>query len=103
MAIGAYTAGHTHRQHITWLAWLSSIDRWNEPSRSDWYAMQIAAAIQGTRGKKVTDLSSLKIPFKFQDQKPQPELSKEEKIKRAAEIEKMRWAQRLGMTPVKRE
>lgn len=31
---------HTHRQYLTWMAWLD--EQWNSPSRTDYYLIQIA-------------------------------------------------------------
>ena len=36
-----WTGPLTHRQYLGWQAWLEI--EWDRPSRSDWYAMQVAA------------------------------------------------------------
>ena len=45
----------TNREYRTWMQWLT--DDMNRPSRSDYYAMQIAAVMGGG------DVNKLRIPF----------------------------------------
>jgi hypothetical protein len=55
----------THRQCVAWSVWLER--QWNKPTRSDHYAMQVAAEVRlcrraFTNGEPVS-LSDMKIPF----------------------------------------
>ena len=34
---------HTHREYLTWIAWLD--EQWNKPSKTDSYLMQIAMEV----------------------------------------------------------
>ena len=40
---------HTHREYLTWIAWLD--EQWGKPSRSDNYLMQIAVEVQRVLSK----------------------------------------------------
>lgn len=44
MALGDYLKSHTHRQHLTWLAWLEM--QWDLPDRHDNYLMRIGYEIR---------------------------------------------------------
>lgn len=46
----------TYRQYLVWMEWLRR--QWNEPSRSDHYAMQVGAIQAGEK-----DLGKLKLKF----------------------------------------
>lgn len=78
-----------HREYLAWMAKFR--DEWNEPSRSDYYLMQIAAAV--IRMKK-GGLDKLRIPFQFKDAaaKDGPKMTAET----ATEIAKARWSTRLA-------
>lgn len=39
----------THRQYVTWVAWLEL--QWNEPSRSDYYTLRVAETMAGKEMK----------------------------------------------------
>ena len=58
-----YAGPLTHRQYLAWQRWLD--EQWNEPSRSDYYAMQVAAAVmlKGHEAPEDFRLSNLRIPF----------------------------------------
>lgn len=78
----------SHREYLTRLAWLDL--QWNEPNRSDHYAMQIVQAIRQMFNKSDVSLGSQKIPFKFQ----RPEEVEQDKATRdaaAARLSKTRW------------
>lgn len=61
MPVGEYMERTTHRQHLGWLAHLA--EEMDRPSRSDWYAMQVAQRIDGAMGGKAGALDAYKLPF----------------------------------------
>lgn len=84
----------THRQFITWMAWLD-ID-WNTPSRSDYYAMQIAleAARQSRKEPEKLELSQFKLEFKSYSAKDKAQSGPHDpKVLMAI------WKARLGIKP----
>lgn len=54
----------TNREYRTWMRWLENED--NNPSRSDWYAMQIAAEIRrsGRKDPNSVAVRDLKLTLK---------------------------------------
>lgn len=48
---------HTHRQYLTWLAWLEM--QWNKPDRHDHYLMRVAQVVC----KQPRELDFYKIEF----------------------------------------
>ena len=78
-----------HREYLAWMAKFR--EEWNEPSRSDYYLMQIAAAM--IRMKK-GGLDQLKIPFKFKEGPTKEEAKMTAET--ATELAKARWKTRLG-------
>lgn len=50
----------SHKQYEGWRRWLEK--QWNEPSRSDWYQMQVAACLKGLGGVSER-IEDQKIPF----------------------------------------
>lgn len=101
----------THRQFKSWMHRLEQ--RWNEPTITEHYLMQVAAEIRRTRMKNPgrVKLDDLKIPFTKVDElgKPIPKAPPTKKeLESASKASKTRWAARLGeraknMTPVKRQ
>mgnify|MGYP001574194689 FL=1 len=100
----------SRREYLMRIAWMEQ--QWNEPDRSDNYAMQIAAEVKRFReafskNPQAVALADMKIPFgRSSDQpqslytKPIEELTPEEtEIRRraAATLSKARWAGRLGV------
>jgi hypothetical protein len=53
----------THKQYMAWLAWLA--DQWNQPSRSDAYAMQVAAEVYRGNAKKPREVQAKQFVLKF--------------------------------------
>jgi len=53
----------TWRQFEVWQAWLDM--QWNEPSRSDWYLMRVAANVLRAAGDK--DATEEKMRLRFVD------------------------------------
>lgn len=51
----------THRQYEAWQQFME--DEWSHPSRSDWYAMQIAHVMARTMGGSRADLADLQLKF----------------------------------------
>ena len=97
---------HTHREYTTRLAWMR--ERWNQPSRTDYYLMQIAQSLErfmeGFRStNKSHRLEDFKIPFRFEsDTKEQPQESKvlsDEEIKVKAEKSRADWFMLTGQLP----
>jgi hypothetical protein len=76
-----------HRMYLAMVAWLD--EQWNQPGRSDWYAMQIAQMVRNKNSKNPIGLSEFKIPFEF----PQPPTEEEiaEKQKQMLEAQKRKW------------
>lgn len=54
----------THYQYRICLAWIER--DWEEPSRTDYYLMQIAAEVQKSRVKKPAQVDMNKLKLKFQ-------------------------------------
>ncbi len=52
----------SHEEHKLWLAWLDL--QWDNPERSDWYLMQLAAEIEMLRTNKGVHTSSKKLLFR---------------------------------------
>ena len=78
----------SHREFRTWQAWKR--DQWNNPSRTDYYLMQIAGCVKHVLSKRKWSIGSMKIPFKAAKQhKP----SADEVTRQA----KARWFARLGI------
>ena len=82
---------HTHREYVTWLAWLD--EQWNQPDRTDHYLMQIAHCVRQQRAAHPEQLSlrDEKIMFEQRGQRPAKKLSREEWSQRA----KATWRARL--------
>ena len=82
----------SHREYLTRLAWLDL--QWNEPDRSDHYAMQIARAIRQILNKSTVTLDQQKIPFDLRRQPVEEEESEEQRAARVAAVSqtsKRRW------------
>lgn len=60
----------SHREFRTWVAWKK--DQFNNPSRIDFYLMQIAGHIAHVMGKKSWSPSDYKILFEFLDKAVKP-------------------------------
>jgi hypothetical protein len=88
----------TLRQFIRWNAWFFC--RWNEPSRSDWYAMQIAAEVRQTNSRRGVRPDQMRIPFRTllpAGTKPPPLPADE--LKRRNEAAKHRWVSYMTLPP----
>lgn len=83
---------HTQRQFRTWIAWLDA--QWNEPSLSDYYAMQIAAEVRRVLSKKPNDIKLDDFKMKFKKPKP---ISKEAAKKEKAAASLASWKAILGV------
>lgn len=77
----------SHREYLAKLSWLD--DQWNEPTRSDYYLMQIAQKVVGVLAKQ-PELDTLKIPFEVAGKKKK--ISKEQ----ATIWSKQRWLGGIG-------
>lgn len=99
MPIGRCIAETTHREYLTWMAWLDS--QWNKPSRLDYYIMQLTYRVATLFAKKETSLkiSSFKLPFK--KVKVQPEVMRktltDDDRKFQIASDKSRWFGFLGL------
>jgi len=60
MTVGEYTRRVSHREHQAWLRYLD--DEFNQPDRTDYYLMQIAAVIQGLFARGVK-MDSFRLKF----------------------------------------
>jgi hypothetical protein len=79
----------THRQFVTWQVWLA--EQWNNPSRSDYYAMATTTAVERVLAKNPGSITLTKQVLKFDaggGGSSAASMSKE----RAAELSKARWA-----------
>lgn len=95
MSPDQYMRGHSHRQHLTWLAWLDL--QWDQPDRSDYYLMQIAREVRRVLHKhpeKVTT-EDFKIGFERKDDKPKP--PDPQHLANVSAISKAIWASRMTM------
>ena len=77
----------THREFRTWVAW--NRDQLNNPSRSDYYLMQIAGYVAHVMSGKRWSLKDFVVKFKT-DRLPQ--ITREEQTKMAKSV----WSARLG-------
>lgn len=106
MTLGEYLVRVTHREHRLWVEWLS--EQWNEPERSDWYLMQIAAEIRQFRygfskHPQAVKLKDMKLPFKTKMEVAAAEQNKELSEREMQRIETA-WMARLGLIgPAARE
>lgn len=86
----------TYREFLTWQAWLNN--QWNEPSRTDYYLMQIAAWVAG---KAQVNVASFRLPFTFKKQ--EAKLVKLESAEKTVERSKSRWFGFLGIGKKKKD
>lgn len=110
-----WTGPMTYRQYLVWKAWLK--EEWNNPSRSDYYAMSTALRIVQKFNKEASSvkLDDLKIPFGFKTvslepteevkprdeswmkgRTPPPIMTKETIAEAQAAMSKSTWAQSIG-------
>ena len=87
---------HTHRELLVWNAWLDQ--EWDNPSRSDWYAMQVAAEVQRLyeqrlKSPKPVQVKDMKLNFTTEKDANKP-LRVEKKV--ATAWSKARWFSWLG-------
>lgn len=89
----------THRECRTRLAWLD--EQWNQPSRSDQYAMQIAMEVRRVLSKKpnAVELAHFKLKFGLREVKPVPKLSMADLTKQS----KARWCGLVGLRRERKE
>lgn len=81
-----------HRQFRTWNRWFE--DSWNEPTLSDFYAMQTAAEVRRVLSKKPNDIKL--EHFKMSFSKPKP-VSKKVAAKAKAARSLASWKAILGI------
>ena len=103
MPLRACMKQHTHREYLTWLAWLG--EQWNQPSRSDNYLMQIALRIQQAiesfrKRPRNVYLKEQRIEFR---QEPAETKPVKEVPKPSADYAKSVWVARVGMKPETRQ
>lgn len=79
----------SYREYLVWMERFQG--EWNNPSRSDYYLMQIAATQIKMKGEK---LDRLKIPFKFEGRPSTSKMS----VETATALAKARWHARLGVS-----
>ena len=79
----------SYREYLGWMERFK--EEWNSPSRTDYYLMQIAMVLLGTKKGKVDDL---KIPFKFKSETHHDVTMTAEQ---ATAMAKARWHARLGV------
>ena len=86
----------THRQYLSWQAWLS--EEWNYPSRSDNYLMAIRADIHrfGAKDQHKIHPKDFKLEFDLKQQKVLTEEEKEQHKKRVADMSQKVWVHRVG-------
>lgn len=86
----------SHREVAARLQWLE--DQWNEPSRTDYYLMQVALESFFSHRKRPKDPlpSDWKIPFKF-EKRDQP-ANKPKTREQATAWAKARWFGLVGVT-----
>lgn len=94
MPVAACMRKITHREFLGWLYWLES--QWNEPSRSDYYLMQVAAEVRRVLRKNPSKIKTEHLLIKFVPKKPQKNIIKRtiEEVSKAA---KARWGQWVGL------
>lgn len=75
-------------------------EQWNEPSRTDYYLMQVAAFVEAVLKKKVQPLKKFRIPFKFKRTSitPKPKRLTPKDKKEQAKAAKARWFGFVGTT-----
>lgn len=87
----------SHREFITRFQWLENEE--NNPNRTDYYLMQIAAEMRRSwiKNKNGIKLEKFKIKFGRADAKEPVKMTKEQ----AAAIEKAKWFAFTGFKPTK--
>lgn len=92
MTLHACMKSMTHREYLTWLEWLDQ--QWDEPSRSDYYLMQIAAEVR--RGYVASRYARrIRIPdFRLRFQRPR----RPRNLREATRWAKAKWFAALGIT-----
>lgn len=74
----------THRQYVVWQAWFST--QWDEPSRNDYYLMQVATAL------------GVKDPhIKFEERKQVTDEDRRLHKLWQKQIDEAMWKHRLGV------
>jgi len=81
---------HTHREYLMWIRYLDK--EWNQPSRTDYYLMQIAAKIQGLFSKNSTSIKIANFLLPFKRQKPKKPPTQKELVAQS----KARWKSAVG-------
>lgn len=69
----------THREFLTWCAWFDK--EWNQPSRSDWYLMQIAKEVFCVLRKDRKSITADKFKIEFKQVKPKSDSSLSKEVK----------------------
>ncbi len=89
----------THREYRTRLAWLDK--QWNQPSRSDQYAMQTAMEVRRVLSKKpnAIELDHFKLKFGLTEVKSVPKMSMADLAKQSI----ARWCGFVGLKKERKE
>lgn len=80
----------THRQVLAWDAWLNL--QWDRPSRSDWYAMQIAAEVRYVFSQASRPVDKFRLRFSAGSETSPREVSDTD----YSRSEARKWAVALG-------
>lgn len=88
----------THRQFMVALQWLR--DQWENPDRTDYYLMQIAAEVRRGNAKNPRSVDANDFKMKFRESGRSRRYSRRNLTReQAASISKATWMMRLGMLP----
>ena len=96
MSLDDYTRGHTHRQHLAWVAWLKA--QRNIPDRHDWYLMALTCEVRRILSKEPNRIKIKDFQLQFKEEKtekPRAERTLEERQAEAMSF----WKAALGGLP----
>lgn len=91
MSLDECAQKHTKRQIAAWLVYLKQ--KWDNPTTTEYYLMQVAAEIRRTKAKNPRRVKVQDLRIVFKSNKNHRNMTEEEK-KRAAQASKNAW---IGM------
>jgi len=96
MSLSECIEKHTYREYRTWMIWLE--EQWNEPSRTDYYLMQIAREVATVlmKNSDTVKVGQFKLPFEIKPKLDQNSKPPKPDAKTIATRAKQGWLARLG-------
>lgn len=90
MRVEEYAEKVSHREHQQWLEYL--FDQWNQPSRTDYYLIQLTRVVVGLLGGSFSE-DSLRIKFRREER----DMTSIKTAKQEGDIARARWFAYVGM------